>query len=85
MLVLLDTELQFVVEDDALDSMVGVVFSQPSPSDQKLYLCAFLFFRSLTPVEGIYGVGNRKLLAIAACTPRVATLAGSSFYCVDRS
>lgn len=45
-----DPTQQFVVEDDASDSGVGVVLSQLSPAEKKLHSCAF-FYRHLTPTK----------------------------------
>ncbi|XP_058478432.1 ileal sodium/bile acid cotransporter [Solea solea] len=60
-LVMLDSERQFVVEVDASDVGVGAVLSQTAASDQKLHPCAF-FSRRLTPAGRNYG--NRELLAV---------------------
>lgn len=48
---------------DALDSSIGAVLSQRSPSDQKLDTCAFYSYR-LTPVEKNYEVDNWKPLVL---------------------
>lgn len=53
---------QFTVEVDA--SGFGTVLSQRCTADEKVHPCAF-FIRQLTPTEQHYGVGNRKLLALA--------------------
>ena len=55
--------LQFMVEADAFDTLVGAVLSQRSPSDHKFHPCAF-FSRRLSPSERNYDMGNRKLLAV---------------------
>lgn len=58
-----DSERQFVVEVDALDSGVGPVLYQCHPSDNKLRPCPF-FSRCLSPMEANYNVGNQEVLAV---------------------
>lgn len=58
-----DSERQFVVEVDASDVGVGTVLSQRSGTDHKLHPCAF-FSRRLSPAERNYDIGNRELLAV---------------------
>ena len=62
-LVMPDTERQFVIEVDASDVGVGAVLSQWAAIDQKLHPCAF-FSRQLAPAERNYDIGNRELLAV---------------------
>lgn len=58
-----DALLQFIVEVDKLDSVVGAVLSQRSSKDQKLHPCAFSSCRS-SIAERNYDVGNLELLAV---------------------
>lgn len=60
-----DPELPFVVEVDASDCGIGVVFSQRHGSPGKLHLCAF-FTRKLTAVERNYDVSNKEFLSMKA-------------------
>lgn len=54
---------QFTVEVDASELGVGVVHSQLSPGDNKVYPCAF-FSKKLSPAERNYDKGNHELLAV---------------------
>ena len=58
-----DPSLQFVVEVDASEVRVGAIFSQRSPTDDKLNPCSY-FSHRLSPAERNFGIGDRELLAV---------------------
>jgi RNase H-like domain found in reverse transcriptase len=56
-------DLPYRMEVDSLDVARGAVLSQKSPEDDKWHQITF-YSKSLTPVERIYDIHNKEMLAI---------------------